>query len=440
MDRQRQASSTAAAHSAAAWLALVVAFDACGGQAGHEGTGFAEQTGGVVDTSSIGGLDTAQAGSGASGRSAAGGTGGATSEGSSGGAATGGAGTPTGGTASSSGGASSGGTSAGTGEGGAAAASGGAPLQGGAGGTGGKESAGSGGRAAGGSGAATGETSSSAGAAGSAGAVGPSGFDELLGTWEGAGYSGDCVNERQFLTFEEPDQVSYADWNDDACSGPALMGSKSGTFVSGQHTLLIDWDFIEDPQDEATAWCFEEYPFAMGVSRDGTPGIVRDLFIQLDDRTWQYRTLDRCYAMNGVVLESTLVHVELSFDAPVPLTGSDECQMTVSAWVARESKTTDDSGSYAADLYIVPCVVEPEDGKQHFRFAGFADAEPAEEYAIWMSYLDEQGYQQAHPDWVLALLNGVFFPDLTLDLADPTYLCEYDCTPEWVASEGMTVP
>ena len=219
------------------------------------------------------------------------------------------------------------------------------------------------------------------------------------------------------------------------------MGSKSGTFaVSDRHTLQITWDFTEDPQDEATARCEEKYPFAMGVSANGTPGIVRDLFVQLDDRTWQYRTLDRCYTIDDLLLEGTLVALELRFDAPVPLTGSDECQMTVSAAVARQSKTTDDNGSYTADLYVVPCVVEPQDGKQHIRYAGFTGAEPADAYSIWVDFLDEQGYQQAHPDWVLALLNGLFFPDLTLDPVDPSYLCEYSCRPEWLASEGMTAP
>ncbi|MBN1608156.1 MAG: hypothetical protein JW940_16100 [Polyangiaceae bacterium] len=441
MDRRRQTRSTAVTRSAVVGLALVVALEGCGGSTGHAGERSAEQTGGVVGTSGAAGLDTAQGGSGGAGRSAAGGTVGATSGGRSGGAAAGGAGTATGGTT---GGTETGGTPFSSGgasspAAGGTTARGGARAQAGTGGTSGTASGGSGGSVAGGAGTATGGTSSSAAAAGSAGAAGTSRVDELIGTWEGSGYIGNCVYERQFLTFEDPDQVSYADWNDDACTGPALMGSKSGTFaVSGRHTLEITWDFSEDPRDEATARCIEAYPFAMGVSTQGTPGIVRDLFVQLDARTWQYRTLDQCYTVSGMVLEGTLVDFELSFDAPVPLTGSGTCQMTARAEVARESKTTDDNSSYAADLYVVPCVVEPSDGRQHVRFAGFVGAEPADEYQIWQDFLEQQGYQQAHPDWVLALLNGVFFPDLTLDPADPTYLCEYGCTPEWVASEGMT--
>jgi hypothetical protein len=431
-------------HVMALWgagLAWVMAVEACGGQTHHDSKGSAEQTGGGA--SGTGGLDAARAGSGGSGRSAAGATGGTTRGGGLGGAATGGAGMTAGGTSGSgSGGPATGGASTATGGtmggGGAAAASGGALAGAGTGGTGGDASGGSGSGATGGASTATGGSSSGGETAGSAGAAG---FDELVGTWEGSGYIGDCINERRFLTFEAPDQVHYADWNDDACSGPELMGSQSGTFtVSDQHTLEITWDLTEDPPDEATARCEEKYSFAMGVASNGTPGIVRDLLVQLDDRTWRYRTLDRCYSIDDLLLEGTLVDLELHFDAPVPLTGSDDCQMTVSAAVARQSKTADDNGSYAADLYVVPCVVEPENGKQHIRYAGFVGAEPAEEYSIWQDFLDEQGYPEAHPDWVLSLLNGVFFPDLTLDPADPTYLCEYDCRPEWLASEGMTAP
>jgi hypothetical protein len=443
MNGRRRTGGYVAVRWAAVGLAWVAGLDACGGDTGHHDRGTAEQTGGS-NTSGSGGVDTVQAGNGGGAGTGSGKTSGSTATG---GATSGGASATSGGTSSSAAGgtsasSASGATSTGGTDGAAGAASGGAPGQAGTGGTGGRASGGAGGTATGGAGTDTGGTSGSAAAAGSAGAAGTGQVSELIGTWESMGYIGDCIDERMFLTFREPDQVSYADWNDDACTGPKLLSEKTGTFVVvAQHTLEITWDLSGDPQAAPKARCVEEYPFALGVSTKGTPGIIRDLFVAVDERTWQYRTVDRCYDSADVVLDDTVIDLEVGLDAPLPLTGSGDCQMTVSAEVVRTSTTAaDDMGSYSADLYVVPCVIESQDGVQRIRYAGFVGAESVDEYQIWQDFLDEQGYPQAHPDWVLALLNGLFFPDLTLQSASATCLCEAGCMTEWVQSEGMTTP
>jgi hypothetical protein len=295
-------------------------------------------------------------------------------------------------------------------------------------------------------GAASGRSSGDPGTAGTAGSYsvpGASRVDELFGIWETAGAQGDCTNERIFLTFEPPDRITFGMMDDNLCYGPGTLQEVPGRFVvTGERTLQIAWEgFLQwmdwkADLDAPIARYVEEYAFATVEISDTSYKLVTGVYIPVDNRTWRRRTVQRFLGEDSALLQATVIDVQVRFDAPVPLVGNSECRMTVDAEVVRESETTGENDSYAAELYVVPCVVEPQESMQRIWFDRFGPGDALDRYQAWQAFLEEQGYEQAHPQWVRDLLQGGFYPSLWLDPTDPTYLCLNGRTSGWSLADG----